>query len=221
VRDFSRTAYVTGSSGRFVLGADDTRAASGDDADMTATARQRLLSPLVAATCGLIAAALLVAGCGPPPDRNAPDGTTVTQDGVDYAVQTSRELNPDDADDRAFLGGRTKGMDAPGTTLLGVFLHARNDASAPRRALAAPQLVDAFGRTFEPVPLPATDPFAYRGRLLAPGQEISVPQSVARESPENGSILVYRVPTGIFVSDRPFTLRFGTDDRAASVQLDL
>jgi hypothetical protein len=44
---------------------------------------------------------------------------------------------------------------------------------------------------------------------------------VARESPENGTIVVYRVPTGVFVTDRPFTIRFGTNDRAASVQLDL
>jgi hypothetical protein len=188
---------------------------------MTATAKQRVLSPLVAVACGLIAGALLVAGCGPPPDRNAPDGTTVTQDGVDYAVQTSRELNPDDPDDRVFLGGRSKGLDGPGTALVGVFLQARNDASSARRAVAAPELVSALGDTFEPFALPPTDAFAYRGRRLASGDEIPGPQSVARESPENGAILVYRVPAGVFVGDRPFTLRFGTDDRAASVQLDL
>jgi hypothetical protein len=190
---------------------------------MPATARQRVLSRLVTATCGLIAAALVVAGCGdgPPPARNAPDGTDVTQDGVDYAVQTSRELNPDAADDRTFLGGRAKGLDRPGVTLVGVFLQVRNDASSARSALAAPQLVTAFGETFEPLRLPATEAFAYRGRRLAPGDEIPGPQSVARESPENGAILVYRVPTGVFVTDRPFAIRFGTSHRAASVQLDL
>jgi hypothetical protein len=198
-----------------VLGADDTRAASGDDAGM--------ISRLVTATCALIAATLVIAGCddGPPPDRNAPDGTDVTQGGVDYAVQTSRELNPADADDRAFLGGRTKGLDGPGITLVGVFLQARNDASSARRAVAAPQIVTAFGETFEPLHLPPTDPFAYRGRRLGPGDQIPGPQSVGSESPENGAVIVYRVPTGVFVSDRPFTIRFGTTDRAASVRLDL
>jgi hypothetical protein len=144
-------AYLAGSSGRFVPGADDRRAASGHHAGVMVAdrnarqARQRVL----AAACGLVAAALLLAGCGPPPDQNAPDGTTVTQDGVDYAVQTSRELNPDDPDDRVFLGGRRKGLDGPGTTLVGVFLQARNDASSTRNADAAPQLVTAFGKTFE------------------------------------------------------------------------
>ena len=171
----------------------------------------------------LIAAALLVGGCGdgPPPGVNAPDGTDVTQDGVDYAVQTSRELNPDDADDRTFLGGRTQGLDGPGVALVGVFLQARNNAASARRAVAAPQLVTAFGETFEPLSLPAGDPLAYRGRLLAPGGEIPGAQSVATESPENGAIVVYRVPTDVFVTDRPFTIRFGASDRAASVQLDL
>jgi hypothetical protein len=195
-----------------VLGADDALAASGDDAVMT-----RLVS------AALIAAALLVAGCGdgPPPGTNAPEGTDVTQSGVDYAVQTSRELNPGDADDRAFLGGRTKYLDRAGMTLVGVFLQARNDASSMRRAVAAPQLVDAFGETFAPLQLPADDPFAYRGGRLGPGDEIPGPQSPATESPENGAVIVYRVPTGVFVTDRPFTIRFGTNDRAASVQLDL
>jgi hypothetical protein len=182
-----------------------------------------MISRLVTATCALIAAALLIAGCGdgPPPARNAPDGTDVTQDGVDYAVQTSRELNPHDADDRTFLGGRTKGLDRPGVTLVGVFLQVRNDASSARRALDAPQLVTSFGETFEPLPLPPADAFAYRGRRLAPGDVIPGPQSVASESPENGAVIVYRVPTGVFVTDRPFTIRFGPSDRAASVQLDL
>jgi hypothetical protein len=181
------------------------------------------MTRLISLACALLAAALLAAGCGdgPPPARNAPDGTDVTQDGVDYAVQTSRELNPHDADDRTFLGGSTKGLERPGMTLVGVFLQARNDASSARRAVAAPQLVTAFGETFEPLPLPPADAFAYRSRRLGPGDQIPGPQSVAGESPENGAVIVYRVPTGVFVGDRPFTIRFGATDRAASVQLDL
>jgi hypothetical protein len=172
--------------------------------------------------CAAVAAAVLV-GCGPPPDRDAPDGTDVTQDGVRYSVQTSRELDPLSADDRAFLGGiaRRKSLEGPDVTLVGVFLQARNDASAPRRAVAAPRLVTAFGETFTPLRLPQDDPFAYRGRRLAPRQEIPGGESVARESPENGALVVYRVPTSVFLTDRPFTVRFGAGDQAASVQLDL
>jgi hypothetical protein len=182
----------------------------------------QLLFALTTAPCVAILAALLV-GCGPPPDSDAPAGTTVTQDGVAYSVQFSRELNLESPDDRVFLGGpaRKKGFDRPGTTLLGVFVQARDDASAPRHAVAAPRLVTAFGGTFAPLQLPKTDPFAYRPRRLGPGRAIPDPQTVAAESPEDGLVLVYRVPTGVFLTDRPFTLRFGSDDRAASVQLDI
>lgn len=45
----------------------------------------------------LLAAALVVAGCGDPvPDSNAPEGTSVAQDGISYFVQDSRALNPED-----------------------------------------------------------------------------------------------------------------------------
>jgi hypothetical protein len=170
----------------------------------------------------LVAAALLAAGCGPPPDRNAPDGTTVVQDGVGYSVQTSRLLDPESPDDRVFLGGRgAERLNRPGVTLVGVFLQARNHASSPRRAVAAPQLVDAFGKTYEPMRLPAGDAFAYRGVRLGPGDRIPHRQSVPAESPESGLILVYRVPVGVYTTDRPFIVRFGSGDRDASVQLDL
>jgi hypothetical protein len=175
------------------------------------------------AASALIAAALLVTGCGGTPNRNAAAGTTVVQEGVAYSVQISRELNALAPDDRALLGrlAGTKAIDRPGTTLVGVFLQARDDAFGPRRAVAAPLLVTAFGETFRPLPLGASDPFAYHGRRLAPGDEIPGPLSPAADDPEDGAVLIYRVPTETFVTDRPFTLRFGVSTHAASVQLDV
>lgn len=176
-----------------------------------------------ALTTALLAATLLIAGCGPPPGRNAPDGTVISEDGVFYAVQTSREMNPDDPDDRVFLGGGAAAarLDRPGITLVGVFLQVRNGASGPRLPLAAPRIVDAFGKSYAAMRLPSGDAFAYRVRRLAPGDEIPGSKSVARASPESGALLVYRVPTGEFMANRPFTIQFGTGQRAGSVQLDL
>ena len=178
----------------------------------------RRLFPIASATCLVV----LLAGCGPPPDRNAPSGTTVTQDGIAYSVQYSRELNPYAPDDRQFLGGpaRRKGLDRPGMTLVGVFLQAQNNASAAKRAVA-PELVTAFGKVFTPMRLPSTDPFAYRAVRLEPGSEFPGSQTIAGESPEEGLVLVYRVPTGVFLADRPYTVQFGSSERAASVQLDI
>ena len=173
----------------------------------------------------------IVAGCGATPDRNAPVGTEVVQDGVTYSVQTSRELNPFASDDRALFAGlppRKQRLDEPGTVLVGVFLQARNDGSKVRRAVPAPRMVSAEGDLFRPLRLPAGDSFAYRGGRLAPHGEFPDPisnpaesRSAPAESPDDGGVLVYRVPDNTFLSDGPFTLRFGASDRAASVQLDV
>jgi hypothetical protein len=176
-----------------------------------------------AAALALVTSSLLLAGCGGAPNRGAPAGTTVIEDGVAYSVQSSRELNPFAPDDRALIGEPASRHDltAPGTTLVGVFLQARDEASGVRRAVAAPEMVSAEGQRFRPLRLPATNPFAWRGGRLAPGDEIPDPLSAAAEDPQGGAVLVYQVPADTFITDRPFVLRFGPDDRAASVQLDL
>jgi hypothetical protein len=173
---------------------------------------------------GLIALSLL-AGCGgSAPDRNAQAGTDVVQDGVTYSVQSSRELDPFDPDDRAFLTGvpraRLVGMTAR-DVLVGVFIDVSNDDSRPHRAIARPELISAEGQVFMPMRLPKVDPFAYRGARLAPGAESPDVDAAPAEGPEGGSVLVYRVPEEAFVTDRPFTIQFGASGRSASVQLDL
>jgi len=171
----------------------------------------------------LLGVALVAAGCGGAPDQNASAGTTVVQDGVSYEVQTSRELNPLEPDDRNLLTGmsRRELADTPGAVLVGVFLQASNDGSTPRRAIAAPQLLSAEGQVFRPLALPPVDPFTYRGGRLAPGGQLPTPDSEAAQGPDQGSLVVYRVPAATFMTDRPFVVRFGTTEHAASVQLDL
>jgi hypothetical protein len=178
---------------------------------------------LRAASMGLLAATLVVvAGCGGPPEHNAPAGTTVVQDGVAYSVQTSRELNPLDPDDRTLLQGVRDGtrLDGLDTTLVGVFLQASDEVSGTRRAVTAPELVDAFGTVFRPLD-PVGNALAYHGGRLSAGQQIPDPRSDAAEGPADGAALIYPVSTDVFLTDRPFTLRFGAGDGAASVQLDL
>jgi hypothetical protein len=182
------------------------------------------LGPLMAGGLALTAATLVATGCGagPPPNQDAPAGTAVVEDGVTYAVQTSRELNPLVADDRALLGGMSRRRIQKGeTALVGVFLEAVNNGSRAHTAFRAPQLVSAEGQVFKPLKLPTGDPFAYRGGRIAAGGQLPGPDSAAAEDAESGSVLVYRVPSSTFVTDRPFVVRFGTTDRAASVQLDL
>ena len=128
-----------------------------------------------------------------------------------------------DPDDRALVQGVRGGkrLDGPDTTLVGVFPQASDEASGTRHAVTAPELVDAFGQVFRPLDLPAGNALDYHGGRLSAAQQIPDPRLDAAEGPENGAVLIYRVPTDVFSTDRPFTLRVGAGDGAASVQLDL
>jgi hypothetical protein len=191
---------------------------------LTAVRRPYAPRPLGGALLALAAAALVATGCGDPvPDRNAQEGTSVVQGGISYFVQDSRELNPKDPDDRALLTGvrHANRLDGPGQTLIGVFLQAQNEVSGTRGSDPAPVMTSAEGQSYTPITLPRSNPYAYRGGRLGPGDEIPAPDSAAGESTEDGALLVYRLPADIFITDRPFTLAFGTGAQAASVQLDL
>jgi hypothetical protein len=147
----------------------------------------------------------------------------VTQDGVAYSVQISRELDPLEGDDRAMIAGlpHLASLERENTTLVGVFLEAANQSAGVRRAVAAPELVSAEGQHYRPLRAPAGNLYAYRGGALRPRQEIPAPTSPSAQTYADGSLVVYRVPTDVFITDRPFTLAFGTSARAASVQLDV
>ena len=147
----------------------------------------------------------------------------MVQGGINYFVQDSRALNPNDPDDRALLTGvrHVNQLDGTGQTLIGVFLQAQNEVSSTRGTDPAPVMTSAEGQSYLPITLPRSNPYAYRGGRLAPGAEIPAPDSASGESTEDGALLVYRVPADIFITNRPFTLAFGPGAHAASVQLDL
>jgi hypothetical protein len=195
---------------------------------MTAMIRRPSLirSPCRRACAGLalLGAAVVAAGCGDTaPNRNAQAGLEVHENGVTYLVESSRELNPAEPGDRALLAGvprRDLGY-KDDTALVGVFLEATNEGHTSHTAVAAPELVSAEGQVYKPVPLPAVDRFAYRGGRLAAGAVIPGSSTAAAEGPEQAAMLVYRVPASVVLTDRPFVVRFGNTDRAASVQLDL
>jgi hypothetical protein len=172
----------------------------------------------------LLAVSLVAAGCGDrAPDRDAQAGLSVHENGVTYLVLSSRELNASDPADRALLTGvpRRRLGYANDTALVGVFLQANNEGPKTRVADPAPEIVSAEGQVYRPMALPRIDPFAYHGGRLAPGAVVPGPDTAAAQGPEQAAMVVYRVPDSVFLTDRPFVMRFGSTDRAASVQLDL
>ena len=168
----------------------------------------------------VIGVASAFAACGgTAPQRDAPVGTPLDVGGVEYDVQTARELNPDAAGDRALFAGVRAPVRAlpPDQVWLGVFLQAQNESDDARSAARSIVVADSLGHTFRPVSVARDNAYAYRPAVLAPGATLPAATSVAATSPEQGSVLLFRVPLANFLSNRPLELRIGD----ASVQLDV
>jgi hypothetical protein len=174
----------------------------------------------------LVAAALTAAlpGCGgSTPQRDVPPGTPIEVRGISYDVQISSELNPDSDSDHAFFAGvPAAGRKLPpGQVWLGVFVQAQNESDGPRRAARSITVADTFNHVFRPVPLPPDNAYAYRPATLASGDSEPGPNSPAASSSEQGSLLLFHVPLGYFMDNRPLELRVADAGQLASVQLDL
>lgn len=120
----------------------------------------------------LLASAALIAlsGCGGADDEGtggerAQGGTEAHREGLalelgglKYNVFITRQLNLALPEDRAYYDGEPE---QPGQALYGVFLQVCNEGDEPREAASEFKIVDSQGEEFEPIPLPATNAFAY------------------------------------------------------------
>jgi hypothetical protein len=163
-------------------------------------------------------AALLVSGglaaCGNHPDeharvvRAANEGLYLDIGPLKYQVQVSRQLNPNDVQDRYFL----KGIPADQRQLkanevwFGVFLRVQNETS---RALAPSgdiKIVDTQENEFRPLTLDDTNLFAYRASDAVPARDvIPLADTPPYDSPVRGSLLLFKLTLGA-LANRPLEL---------------
>jgi hypothetical protein len=172
----------------------------------------RLRRPL-ALLAALVASGGLAA-CGNHPDeharvvRAANEGLYLDIGPLKYQVQVSRQLNPDDVQDRYFL----KGIPADQRRLkanevwFGVFLRVQNETS---RALAPSgdiKIVDTQENEFRPLALDDTNLFAYRASDVVPARDvIPLADTPPYDSPVRGSLLLFKL-TLTALGNRPLEL---------------
>jgi hypothetical protein len=157
------------------------------------------------------------AGEGVDEDVVAPVGATVTVDGLEYSVETARQLNPSIVPDRDLLDRRRPGQ---GRTFFGVFVRVCNEDGATATPSDRLSVVDAFGKEVRPVELPAGNPFAYEPEALPAGACLPEPGSAA-ERTTDGALVLYDVPLD-FLGERPLALQVrGESGERAQVQVDL
>jgi hypothetical protein len=189
---------------------------------------RRLRLPLL--TGAALLAALALAACGgakQPTTHGEGEGAYVQAGPLIYQVQMSRELNPRNVEDVEYLEGlpaETPAL-AGDEEWFGVWLRVQNATDGAHRSAGEFKIVDTTGEEYEPVALPATNPFSYQPASVESdaGQPVQPdPESGAGAGPIQGSMLLFKLKTAVY-ADRPLELEITPPEGGApsSVVLDL
>jgi len=173
----------------------------------------RLRRPLAILVALLASGGL--AACGNHPDAHArivraeTEGLYLDIGALKYQVQVSRQLNPDDIQDRSYLEGLSAADRAlkPDQVWFGVFMRVQNEGGTAQPPSNDIQIVDTQEEVFRPVPLDATNLFAYRSDDLVPAHDV-VPlrDTPAFDSPIRGSLILFKL-TLTSLGNRPLELK--------------
>ena len=182
-----------------------------------------------------VLAALLVSGglaaCGKHLDEHARvihleiEGHYLPLGELKYQVQGSRQLNPDDIQDKAMLVGipaAQKDLKAD-EVWFGVFMQVENEASHPLRPTGEIEIIDTQEDVFKPLALEDTNQFAYRSTEPIPGGELFPQEDTPGfNTATQASLLLFKLPL-IALDNRPLELEIksSTTDQTGIIDLDV
>ena len=178
---------------------------------MPGATRKTLLSALAAL------ALVALGGCGSSHSK-VTGGTYAGESGANapyldvgpltYQVQLSRQLNPYDTEDEAYLRGLTPAQRRlePNQEWFAVFVQVYNHDSHSHLAASDLTIADTQSNRYAPITPDATNEFAYRGGLVAGKGRLPVLDSVAANGATQGAMLLYKILI-VSLDNRPLTFR--------------
>jgi hypothetical protein len=140
-----------------------------------------------------------------------------------YQVQLSRELNPYNVEDKAYLNGVSAPAPKPDEEWFAVFLNAKNLTHSTHTTTDTFAIVDTTGKKYYPVSInPAVNPYAWTPQTLGPLGTQPAPDSPAYFGPTQGQLLLFKVNTAVY-SNRPLMLQIYVpgESHPSTVSLDL
>ncbi len=189
----------------------------------------RLRRPL-AVLLALLASGGLAA-CGVHHDEDAKlqkiegEGFYLSLGELKYQVQGSRQLNPDDLQDRALLAGvpaAEQGLEDD-EVWFGVFMQVENESEHSLRPASDIEIIDTQEDVFTPVELEQSNQFAYRAEDPIPAGEITpVPDTPGFNTANQGSLLLFKLTIDA-LDNRPLELKMesSTTDQTGIIDLDV
>jgi hypothetical protein len=165
-----------------------------------------------------VLAALLVAGgssaCGKHqsegPVRTAEtEGISLDVGDLKYQVQVSRQLNPRDVQDRAYLTGIPAAeQDLKADEVwFGIFLRVQNETGEALRPSDDIRITDTQEEVFKPLELGSQNLYAYRSDDAIPAREtLPLLDSPGYDTPTRGALLLFKLTlTGL--NNRPLEMK--------------
>jgi hypothetical protein len=193
------------------------------------SARLRKLSPVLLACC-----ALALGACGESHSK-VTTGTYAGESGANapyldvgplkYEVQLSRQLNPTNSEDAAYLAGFSPAQLAlaPGQEWFGVFLQVYNTGEDGAPAATAITISDTQGHVYSPLQPAAENEFVYRAGTVNGKGQIPEPDTVAYAGRTQGALLLFKIQTES-LSNRPLEIKISNPQdaaEAATAELDV
>ena len=153
------------------------------------------------------------------------EGVYLDIGGLKYQVQLSRNLNPADVEDQAYLKGLPPGAEpADDETWFGVFVRVQNTGEEPLPAAREFTIEDTQGNVYRPVEVDTdVNVFAYEPRDVPGRGLLPHPDSPAGNSPIQGSALLF-VLTYQTLQNRPLEFHIESPenpDEVGVVDLDV
>ena len=171
-------------------------------------------------------AAVPLAGCGDKTARTTfgdTEGSVLNVGPLLYQVQISRELNPYDNEDQAYLQGvpnNGRGL-TNGQSWYGVFIRVQNLHENNLPAATQFQMRDTQNNIYTPIPLPATNQFAYRGGIVPGHGQLPQFDTPADNYPSiRGLLLLFKIRQESY-DNRPLELIINQNGQEAQVDLDV
>jgi hypothetical protein len=166
----------------------------------------------------VLSVASVLAACGSDEDTaEAAEGEPIEVAGLDYNVQLTRFLNPDDPEDAEYLVGQPP--PPRGTYYLGVFLVIGNPTDAPLPSATGYTIRDTLLNEYDAVD--SRSPYALDiGQEVPANGGLPLADTTAATGPNHGSLLIFPVSADVS-ENRPLRLEITTDAGSADVILDI
>jgi hypothetical protein len=184
--------------------------------------RVRKLRWLPAALAAVaLLATLALAACGEEEKREGAEGEFITVGDVDYQVQLTRLLNPDQRPDDSFVRGQA--VLPADEAFLGVFLRIENDGDEPYQPPRDMKVIDTQDNEYLPVDTGQSGFGLDFGDEIPAGDVAPPPNSPASFSPTSGALVLFRLQEASATDNLPLVLEIPVEgeEEPSRITLDV